>query len=95
MRSFQGASGSISPLQRYRLQSASEICLIDQVELEAGIAAVRAGVTAADVARAENAIFRKHDLGDYVTNKYTRVRGHGLGLMPDMKPFFAQLSKVD
>ena len=54
--------------------------------LEAGIAAVRAGVTAADIARAENAIFRKHDLGDYVTNKYTRVRGHGLGLMPDMKP---------
>ncbi|MGE0626891.1 MAG: M24 family metallopeptidase [Hyphomicrobiaceae bacterium] len=54
--------------------------------MEAGIAAVRAGVTAADVARAENDVFRRHGLGDYVTSRYTRVRGHGLGLMPDMKP---------
>ncbi len=52
----------------------------------AGIAKVRAGVTAADVARAENDVFRKHGLGEYCTSKYTRVRGHGLGLMPDMKP---------
>ena len=61
--------------------------------LEAGIGAVRAGVTAADIARAENDVFRKHGLGDYVTSKYTRVRGHGLGLMPDMKP--AILEEVD
>lgn len=61
--------------------------------LEAGIASVKAGVTAADVARAENEVFRKHGLGDYVTSKYTRVRGHGLGLMPDMKP--AILEDVD
>jgi Xaa-Pro aminopeptidase len=61
--------------------------------MEAGIAAVKAGVTAADVARAENEVFRKHGLGDYVTSKYTRVRGHGLGLMPDMKP--AILEDVD
>jgi Xaa-Pro dipeptidase len=54
--------------------------------MEAGIAAVRAGVTAADIARAENDVFRKYGLGDYVTNKYTRVRGHGLGLMCDLKP---------
>jgi Xaa-Pro dipeptidase len=54
--------------------------------LEAGIAKVCAGVTAADVARAENDVFRKHGLGDYVTSKYTRVRGHALGLMPDMRP---------
>ena len=54
--------------------------------MEAGIAAVRAGVTAADVARAENDVFRKHGLGEYCTNKYTRVRGHALGLMPDMQP---------
>lgn len=54
--------------------------------LEAGIAAVRPGATAADVARAENEIFRKHDLGDYVTSSYTRVRGHGIGLFPDSKP---------
>jgi Xaa-Pro aminopeptidase len=54
--------------------------------LEAGIAAVRPGVTAADVARAENDVFRKYGLGDYVTSKYTRVRGHGIGLFCDSKP---------
>jgi Xaa-Pro aminopeptidase len=54
--------------------------------LEAGVAAVRPGATAADVARAENDVFRKYGLGDYVTDKYTRVRGHGLGLFADSKP---------
>jgi Xaa-Pro dipeptidase len=54
--------------------------------LEAGIAAVRPGLTAADVARAENDVFRKHGLGDYTTSKWTRVRGHGLGLFCDSKP---------
>jgi Xaa-Pro aminopeptidase len=54
--------------------------------LEAGIAAVKPGATAADVARAENDVFRKYDLGDYVTSKWTRVRGHGLGLFCDSKP---------
>jgi Xaa-Pro aminopeptidase len=54
--------------------------------LVAGVAAVRPGVTAADIARAENEIFRAHDLGEYVTEAYTRVRGHGLGLFVDTKP---------
>ena len=54
--------------------------------MEAGIAVVKPGVTAADVARAENDVFRKYGLGDYVTSQYTRVRGHGLGLMCDLKP---------
>jgi Xaa-Pro aminopeptidase len=54
--------------------------------LEAGVAAVKPGATAADVARAENDVFRKHGLGDYVTDRYTRVRGHGLGLFTDTKP---------
>ena len=54
--------------------------------LEAGVAAVRPGATAADVARAENDVFRRYDLGDYVTSKWTRVRGHGLGLFCDSKP---------
>lgn len=54
--------------------------------MEAGIATVKPGVTAHDIARAENDVFRRHGLGDYVTNKYTRVRGHGLGLMCDLKP---------
>jgi Xaa-Pro dipeptidase len=57
-----------------------------QEALDAGIAAVRPGVTAADVARAENDVFRKHGLGDYTTSKWTRVRGHGLGLFCDSKP---------
>ena len=54
--------------------------------MEAGIASVAAGVTAAQVAKAENDVFRKYALGDYVTSEYTRVRGHGLGLFPDQKP---------
>jgi Xaa-Pro aminopeptidase len=54
--------------------------------LEAGVAAIRPGATAADVARAENDVFRKYGLGDYVTSKWTRVRGHGIGLFCDSKP---------
>lgn len=54
--------------------------------MEAGIAAVRDGVTAADIARAENDVFRDHGLGEYTSNKYTRVRGHGMGLFADSKP---------
>jgi Xaa-Pro aminopeptidase len=54
--------------------------------MEAGIAAVRDGVTAADIARAENDVFRRHGLGDYVTDEYTRVRGHAVGLFADSKP---------
>jgi len=54
--------------------------------MEAGIAAVRDGVTAADIARAENDVFRRQGLGDYVTTQYTRVRGHGMGLFADTKP---------
>jgi Xaa-Pro dipeptidase len=54
--------------------------------MEAGIAAVRAGITAADIARAENEVFRQEGFGDYVTDQYTRVRGHGVGLFADSKP---------
>ena len=54
--------------------------------LEAGIAAVRPGAKASDVARAQNEVFRRHGLGDYVTSEYTRVRGHGLGLYVDGRP---------
>jgi Xaa-Pro aminopeptidase len=61
--------------------------------LEAGIAAVRPGARAGDVARAQNEIFRAHGLGDYVTSEYTRVRGHGLGLYVDGRP--AVLEDVD
>jgi Xaa-Pro aminopeptidase len=54
--------------------------------MEAGIAAVRDGVAAADIARAENDVFRRHGLGEYTTSEYTRVRGHGMGLFADSKP---------
>ena len=54
--------------------------------LDAGIAAVRAGARASDVARAQNDVFRRHDLDEYTTRAYTRVRGHGIGLFPDSKP---------
>jgi Xaa-Pro aminopeptidase len=65
--------------------------------LEAGVAAVKPGVTAANIARAENEVFRHHDLGDYVTDKYTRVRGHGLGLFVDTKPHILEnvSTKID
>jgi len=61
--------------------------------LEAGIDAVRPGAKASDVARAENEVFRKYGLGNYVTSEYTRVRGHGLGLYADSRP--ALLEDVD
>jgi len=51
--------------------------------LEAGVSAVRPGATVGEVARAENEVFRRHGLGDYVTSEYTRVRGHGVGLYVD------------
>jgi Xaa-Pro dipeptidase len=54
--------------------------------LEAGIAAVRPGARAADVAQAENEVFRKRGLGEYTTSQWTRVRGHGMGLFADSKP---------
>jgi Xaa-Pro dipeptidase len=57
-----------------------------QEALDAGLKAVRAGVRAADVAKAENDVFRRYGLGDYVTSEYTRVRGHGIGLFPDQRP---------
>src|SRR5262249_17264578 len=54
--------------------------------LEAGIAAVRPGAPAADVARAENDVFRRYGLGEYTSSKWTRVRGHGIGMFCDSKP---------
>jgi Xaa-Pro aminopeptidase len=54
--------------------------------MEAGIATVRPGVRAADVAKAENDVFRKHGLGEYTTSQWTRVRGHGMGMFADSKP---------
>ncbi|HEY2844891.1 MAG TPA: Xaa-Pro peptidase family protein [Bryobacteraceae bacterium] len=47
---------------------------------------IKPGVTAADAARAQNDVFRKYGYGDYTGSKYTRVRGHCLGLYPDETP---------
>ena len=41
----------------------------------------------ADVARVQNDVFRKYGYGDYTGPKYTRVRGHNLGLHPDENPY--------
>lgn len=47
---------------------------------------LRPGVDIADVARVQNDVFRKYGYGDYTGSKYTRVRGHGLGLYLDENP---------
>ena len=53
---------------------------------DAALAMIRPGVTAGDVARAENDVFRDAGLGEYCGPKFTRVRGHGLGLHFDETP---------
>lgn len=54
--------------------------------VEAGMSVVRPGVTAHDVAKAENDVFRRRGFGEYCTGAYTRVRGHGHGLHLDETP---------
>ena len=53
---------------------------------EAGLNAIKPGVNIADVARAQNDVFRKYGYGEYTTSKYTRVRGHGQGMFLDEVP---------
>ena len=47
---------------------------------------IKPGIRASDAARAQNDVFRKYGYGDYTGAKYTRVRGHCLGLFPDETP---------
>lgn len=54
--------------------------------VEAGMSVVRPGVTAHEVAMAENDVFRRHGYGEYCSSKWTRVRGHGHGLHLDESP---------
>ncbi|HEY6453196.1 MAG TPA: Xaa-Pro peptidase family protein [Steroidobacteraceae bacterium] len=49
----------------------------------AGLEAIKPGVTAHEVAKAENDVFRRHGYGEYCTSDYTRVRGHCMGLYLD------------
>jgi Xaa-Pro aminopeptidase len=51
--------------------------------LQAGVAAVKPGATHGDVARAQNDVFRREGLAEYISSEYTRVRGHGVGLFVD------------
>ena len=48
---------------------------------------LKPGVNIADVARVQNDVFRRYGYGDYTGPKYTRVRGHNLGLHPDENPY--------
>jgi len=48
---------------------------------------LKPGVDIADVARVQNDVFRKFGWGEYTGLKYTRVRGHNLGLHPDESPY--------
>jgi len=48
---------------------------------------LKPGVNIADVARVQNDVFRKYGYGEYTGPKYTRVRGHGLGLHCDENPY--------
>ena len=48
---------------------------------------LKPGVNISDLARVQNDVFRAAGFGDYTTSKYTRVRGHNLGLHPDENPY--------
>ncbi len=47
---------------------------------------IKPGIRASDAARVQNDVFRRYGYGDYTGAKYTRVRGHCLGLFPDETP---------
>ena len=53
---------------------------------DAGLALTKPGININDVAKAENDVFRKYGYGEYITSKYTRVRGHGHGMHFDEAP---------
>jgi len=48
---------------------------------------LKPGVDVADIARVQNDVFRQYGYGGYTGPKYTRVRGHNLGLHPDENPY--------
>lgn len=55
-----------------------------------GIEKVRPGMTASELAKIQNDVFREEGFGRYVTEKYTRGRGHGIGLYIDEEPLLAE-----
>jgi Xaa-Pro dipeptidase len=48
---------------------------------------LKPGVNISEVARVQNDVFRREGFGEYTGSKYTRVRGHNLGLHPDENPY--------
>jgi Xaa-Pro aminopeptidase len=48
---------------------------------------LKPGVNIKDVARVQNDVFRREGYGEFTGAKYTRVRGHNLGLYPDENPW--------
>jgi Xaa-Pro dipeptidase len=48
---------------------------------------LKPGVNISDVARVQNDVFRHEGFGEYTGPKYTRVRGHNLGLHVDENPY--------
>lgn len=54
---------------------------------QAAVDVLRPGVNVSEVARVQNDVFRAAGFGDYTTPKFTRVRGHNLGLYPDENPY--------
>jgi Xaa-Pro aminopeptidase len=51
---------------------------------------LKPGVKASDLAKAQNDVFRKNGFGEYTGSKYTRVRGHCLGLYLDEDPYILE-----
>lgn len=51
---------------------------------------LKPGVNVRDVARVQNDVFRREGFGEYTGAKYTRVRGHNLGLYPDENPWILE-----
>ena len=55
-----------------------------------GIEEVRPGMTASDLAKVQNDVFREDGYAEFVSEKYTRGRGHGIGLYIDEEPLLAE-----
>ena len=57
---------------------------------QAALETLRPGVTIAEVAKAQNRVFESEGFGEYTSRRYTRVRGHCLGLHVDEDPLILE-----
>src|SRR5438046_9436140 len=60
--------------------------MFQQVQ-QAAEAFLKPGVNSSDLARVQDDIVRREGYGEYTGSKYTRVRGHNLGLHVDENPY--------